>query len=181
MPGTNKRAENSADIGAITDKLAIIDVLTLYSRGIDRCDLDALHRVFWPDAVADYGSGPEDAHAWCAGVVRALATMARTQHALSNMLIELEGERATAETYCTAYHELSGPDGMVEMVVGGRYLDRLERRGAEWRVAERLYVMDWNRNGPSSAVWDQGMYARLTRRGGRKSDDPFYAFKEDRR
>ena len=116
----------------------------------------------------------QNAHAWAAATVGALKAMNRTFHSLSNMLIDLKGDHAEAETYCTAYHEVAGPDGLIEMVVGGRYLDRLEKRGGEWKIARRLYVMDWNRNVPSTCQWDEGLYATLTNRGARKPDDPLY-------
>ena len=155
-------------------RLAIQDVLTRYSRGVDRCDLETLKSSFWEDATVQYGADVENAHRWAEGLVVALKGMARTSHALSNMLIEIDGDRAQSETYCTAYHEVSTPDGMHEMIVGGRYLDRLERRDGAWRVASRLYVMDWNRNGPSTAEWSAGMYGTLTNHGTRWPDDLSY-------
>lgn len=60
------------------------------------------------------------------------------------------------------------------MVVAGRCLNRLEHRDSEWRIAERLYVMDWNRNIPSTCRWDGGIYASLNNRGARKPDDLLY-------
>ena len=160
---------------AVADRLAIIHILTVYSRGIDRCDLETLKTTFWPDGTAQYGDQPQNAHAWAAATVAALKGMNRTFHSLSNMLITLDGDTARGETYCTAYHEVAGPDGPIEMVVGGRYLDRLEKRNGEWRIASRLYVMDWNRNVPSTCQWDEGIYAGLVNRGSRKPDDPSYA------
>lgn len=62
------------------------------------------------------------------------------------------------------------------MVVGGRYLDRLVRRDGGWLIAERLYVMDWNRQGPSTMQDSGGMYDMLARRGRRWPDDPSYAW-----
>ena len=168
--------EIDADLKETIAKQKIADVLTRYSRGIDRCDIDTLSGVFWPDAVADYGSGRQNALEWARATVTALKTMRRTQHAISNMLIDVEGDTARAETYCQAYHELDGPSGPMEMVVGGRYLDRLERRGGSWRIADRVYVMDWNRNIPCTAQWDEGIYAGLKRRGGRLPDDPLRDF-----
>ncbi len=159
---------------AVADRLAIAEVLTLYSRGIDRCDLETLTATFWPDATAQYGAEPQNAHDWAAATVAALKGMERTFHSLSNMIIALDGDLATAETYCTAYHEVRGPGGLTEMVVGGRYLDTLQKRGGVWRILGRLYVMDWNRNVPSTSQWDQGLYATLVNRGARKPDDPFY-------
>lgn len=161
-------------LSRLASRLAIQDVLTRYSRGVDRCDLETLKSAFWQDAEVQYGADVEGAHRWAEGLVLALKGMARTSHALSNMLIDVDGDRATAETYCTAYHEVSTPTGMNEMIVGGRYLDQLEKRGEMWRIRSRLYMMDWNRNGPSTAIWDEGMYATLTNRGARWPDDFSY-------
>lgn len=166
--------ERSDLLTRVADELAIRHCLTRYSRGIDRCDVDVLKGVWWPGATADYGQGAIDALDWSETVIPALAGMRRTQHFLGNMLVELDGDTATAETYCRAYHEVDGEDGPVEMEVGGRYLDRLEKRDGEWRIATRRYVHDWNRNTPSTAAWDGPMYGNLTRVGQRKPDDASY-------
>ena len=60
------------------------------------------------------------------------------------------------------------------MTVGGRYLDTLEKRPEGWRIVERLYVMDWNRQGPATMRVEGGLYDVLQRRGGRKPADPLY-------
>ena len=172
MTGT----DDAADLREMIARQKIADVLARYARGIDRCDLDTLLGVFWPEAKADYGSGEQLAAAWCKATLEALKGMLRTQHAISNQLVEIDGDEARAETYCQAYHELESPAGRREMVVGGRYLDRLERRNGEWRIAQRTYVMDWNRNTPSTSLWDEGMYRGLNIRGARLPDDPLQAF-----
>lgn len=158
----------------VADRLAIMDVLNRYARGIDRCDLPVLQSVWWPEALVDYGTGEVSALVWSGRVIPALATMRRTQHFLGNMLIDIDGANSTAETYCRAWHEVDSPEGPQEMEVGGRYLDRLERRGDEWRLAHRRYVLDWSRNGPSTAQWDGPLYGTLTRHGQRMPHDPFY-------
>ena len=66
------------------------------------------------------------------------------------------------------------PNGIAEMEVGGRYLDRFEKRDGEWRIARRRYVLDWSRNGASTAQWDGPMYGNLKRHGARRPDDPSY-------
>lgn len=159
---------------SVEDRLAVMDRLCRYARGIDRCDLDTLLDVFWPEATADFGQGPGPAEDWARATVAALAGMLRTQHLLGNMIIDVTGDRAGAETYCRAWHETA--DGTV-MEVGGRYLDVLERRGTEWRILSRRYVMDWNSNAPSTGNWDEGLYATLTRRGQRWPEDPLYSGK----
>jgi hypothetical protein len=152
------------------------DVLARYCRGVDRCDLETLQGVFWPEATAQYGATIQNAWEWAAQLLPRLAQMLRTQHAISNSIIDVDGDRATAETYCRAYHEIETPEGRREMMVGGRYLDRLERRGGVWKIAARVYVMDWNQNTPSTAQWDGPMYGRLSTTGQRHPHDPLYSF-----
>lgn len=157
------------------DCLAILDVLARYTRGVDRCDLAVLTAVWAPDAVVDYGAGSIDAIIWSNGLVDALEThFLRTQHMLGQSIIDLDGDTATAETYCRAYHEQEGKQSRTEMIVGGRYLDELIRTADGWRIARRRYALDWNQNGPSSSLWAEGLYATLTRRSGRAPDDALY-------
>ena len=157
------------------DRLAILDLLARYTRGVDRCDLDVLAAVWAPGAMVDYGAGATDAVVWSKGLIAALrGHFLRTQHMLGQSIIDLDGDTATAETYCRAYHEQAGAQGPTEMVVGGRYLDELVRTPDGWRIARRRYALDWNQNGPSSALWDEGLYATLNRRSARAPDDVLY-------
>ena len=164
----------AADVLEMIARVKIADTLTRYSRGIDRCDIDTLLAVFWPEGTCNYGTGVSNAHDWARNTVAALKGMLRTQHAISNLCIDLDGDKAQAETYCQAYHELDGPDGRTEMVVGGRYLDHLERRDGVWKILSRVYVMDWNRNVASTCEWTTGIYATLNNRGAREPDDLLY-------
>ena len=165
---------DSEDLTIVAAKLAITDALTRYCRGIDRCDFDALKSAFWPDAIVNYGQADQNAWTWGEATLNALRTMERTQHAISNILIDVAGDRATGETYCRAYHEVKTDDGAIEMMVGGRYLDRFEKRGREWRIARRQYVMDFNQNGPSTSQWTTGIYAGLKTVAARAPEDPLY-------
>ncbi|NWK99136.1 hypothetical protein DM806_26455 [Sphingobium lactosutens] len=149
----------------------ITTLLHRYARGIDRCDEATLLSVWAESAEANYGSGWEDARDWCRGVLGRLRSMTATMHALSNIIIDIEGDRASAETYCQAYHLLPGPQ---RMIVGGRYLDALKRTPQGWKIHRRRYVMDWNETEPSKAIFGQGVFARFTTLGGRHPDDPLY-------
>ena len=158
----------------VAARLEIAELLARYCRGIDRCDASELDRVFADDAAIDYGSGAQGKASTCAGLLAAVGAMRLTQHAIGNVIIELEGSRARAETYCVALHILGEPGSETEMTVGGRYLDTLEKRPGGWRIVERLYVMDWNRQRPATMRVEGGLYDVLQRRGGRKPDDPLY-------
>lgn len=159
---------------AIADRQEITTLLHRYARGVDRCDAATLLSVWADGATANYGSGWTDAVEWSRGVLERLAAMTRTMHALSNIIIDLDGDEARAETYCQAYHLLPGEDGPHRMIVGGRYLDRLVRTAAGWRIQKRTYVMDWNETDPSTARFGEGPFTRFTTLGGRYPDDPLY-------
>jgi hypothetical protein len=49
-------------------------------------------------------------------------------------------------------------DGVTVLVGGGRYLDRLEKRDGEWRIAVRRLVMDYSYIVDGSAFGDGDRY-----------------------
>jgi len=160
-------------IEQLADRIAIQDVLVRYCRGIDRCDAAMQKSAYWEDATDDHGSFNGNAWAFSDYVIPALKRMERTMHLISNVYVELNGSSAKCETYCVAHHLL--PENG-EMVVGGRYLDRMEKRGGEWRIQKRVYVMDWNQNNAATVQWDNPFYSQLRTRGSRSPDDPWYSF-----
>jgi len=164
------------DLTELADRLAIAETLALYCRGIDRCDPEQLAAAFTPDALIDYGDGAKPIAETIPGLIAGLGSMRLTQHNISNTVMRIDRERAKAETHCVALHIIPAPEGEIELVVGGRYLDTLVKDGGRWRIAERLYVMDWNRTSPSTMVLEGGLFDGLQRRGARGSDDPSAAW-----
>lgn len=160
------------DVTECADRLAIAETLALYCRGIDRCDPDQLAAVFTPDARIDYGDGAKPVTEVIPGLMAGLGAMRLTQHNIGNTVMRIAGETAKAETNCVALHIIPAPEGEIELVVGGRYLDRLTRREGRWQIAERLYVMDWNRTAPATMQLSGGLFDGLQRRGARGAADP---------
>jgi len=164
------------DTAELADRLAIAETLALYCRGIDRCDADQLAAAFTPEAVIDYGDGAHPVAAVIPGLMAGLGSMRLTQHNITNTVIRITGDTARAETNCVALHIIPAPDGEVELTVGGRYLDTLARREGRWLIAERLYVMDWNRSVPATMALEGGLLGGLQRRGARGPADPASAW-----
>ncbi len=163
-------------IRALADRLAIEDTLARHCRGIDRCDAEELEQVFTEDARIDYGDGAKPRDQAISDLMAGLEAMRLTQHNIGNMICRIDGDSAKAETYCVALHILPGEQNDIELVVGGRYLDTLVKREGIWRISERLYIMDWNRQGPASMQTSGGLFDTLSRRGSRHPDDPSYAW-----
>lgn len=171
----------AAHVQSLWDHLQIEKLLATYCRAIDRCDADLLRTVYWPDAIEEHGLYNGNAWGFVEFIVPMLKGLKLTMHSISNTLIDLQGDRAAVETYVVAYHLAENAEGsQTELIVGGRYLDRFERRSGQWRIAKRTFVHDWNQNRPASVEWEAGWYAQLDVRGRNDRSDPSYALFRDR-
>lgn len=134
------------------DRLAILDCLARYCRGIDRMDAQVHASVYWPDGIESRGThiyeGPAPGFIdWVKGFIEPL----RTQHFLGQSIIEFTGAgTANVETYVQAYHLGKGNFNAEELIVGARYLDKFEKRGDEWRIKHRTMVVDYHRTKTAS-------------------------------
>ena len=67
----------------------------------------------------------------------------RTQHLISNVICEIDGDTANCETYWHYACFNKQPPPPVALA-GGRYFDRFERRDGRWAIAARQCVIDWH-------------------------------------
>jgi hypothetical protein len=162
------------ELQLLCDELAIRKVLAEYCRAVDRCDQKLLKSVYWPDAVDNHGVFSGNAWEFADFVMPLLRQMQRTMHQISNVLIELNSDRANVETYVCAYHLMETEQGPTDVIFLGRYLERFERRKGEWRIADRLVVMDWNRNHPATVRWEGDIYGPMKTHGQRHPTDASY-------
>jgi hypothetical protein len=138
----------------LADREAIRDVIMRYARGVDRVDTDLLHSVYWDDAVDDHTSFNGNAHEFVTWMVPRLKAMEQTVHFLGNIFVEIHGNFAAVESAFQAFHRLRDETrGPYDMVIGGRYVDRMEKRSGEWRIAYRKVLWDWYRTYPDSGDW----------------------------
>jgi SnoaL-like protein len=138
-------ASDDAKLTELLDREAIRDCIYRYCRGIDRADEASLRSSYWPDATDRHGpySGPvEGFFQWVGEVWK---TDARNVHQVSNILIEFrDTSNAVVESYFNALQRGPGKDGIVrQFLIAGRYCDRFEKRGREWRVAQPVLAYDW--------------------------------------
>jgi hypothetical protein len=164
------------DLAEVADRLAMHDVLAKHSRGVDRADEAILKSAYWPHATVEYGGFQGSAHEFCAILPAAISQHARTQHSVTNVAIEQDGDEARVESYVTAYHYTANDDGPdTEMTYLGRYLDTMQKRQDVWKISHRRIVMDWNQNVAATAVWEGPTFDGIAR-GGRVPKDPLYTF-----
>ncbi|MFM2043738.1 MAG: hypothetical protein RLY86_2314 [Pseudomonadota bacterium] len=134
------------------DHAAIRAVLDRLARGMERRDQALIDSVFWPEA------GHQAGQAGLAAMIRALPLLQgarRSTQMPGDLRITLTtaggaaaGEAdgtATVESRVVASHLLDVASDQREIVIGGRYIDRLERRHGDWRIADRRFLPDWKR------------------------------------
>lgn len=138
----------------LEDRAAISDIIAAYAHAIDRRRWAMMERLFHDDARFRFGAIEGD---WRGFVEQARAIIdpcLATQHQLGQTLFAFENaDTCHTETYMTAMHtippgypvEAAYPDKgcTYSAVVAGRYVDRFERRGGEWRIAQRTGLYDW--------------------------------------
>lgn len=155
------------DIAALSnllEKEAIREAALRYTRGIDRHDDALLLSAYHPDATDDHGHyiGPAQGFVDYANAVHAQHWVGH-HHYVTNQVIDLDGDSAHSEMYFMAV--LKRPDGVCDMV-GGRYLDRLEKRGGTWAVVDRACLVEWNveaspgPDGVDASMFIQGTWDR---------------------
>lgn len=134
------------EVQALLDKQALYELAVRYARGIDRRDRELLLSVYHEDAVDDHGAmfkgGATVFADWQPEV---MAQFELTTHYIMNTAYRLDGERAEGELHFIAYHRTTG-EAAKEIVVGGRYLDRYERRQGVWKIAYRTLIWDFTRS-----------------------------------
>jgi 3-phenylpropionate/cinnamic acid dioxygenase small subunit len=60
----------------------------------------------------------------------------RTRHVVTNVNIQIDGERASSRCYATVLQQTD--ELPLQPIASGRYVDRFERVRGEWRFADRL-------------------------------------------
>ena len=153
----------------------IRDCLYRYCRGIDRADEALIRAAYWPGGTDSHGAYKGSAEGFIDWAIKALPAIERGIHQIHNVLIELHGHQAAVESYFTALQRQPDASGrIVDVHMAGRYVDRFEKRGEEWRVADRVVVFDWLEQRPPQAGTEAERFAARTPIGSRWPDDPVY-------
>ena len=168
---------SEAWLDRLNSRAEITEVVLRYVRAIDRCDEALLRSCFHADARHRHGTFDGASADFCGHAMAVCRAVEATHHQLGPVSIELVGETAFVETYFTSHHRFGAvppPGGQPheDRFMGGRYVDRFERRQGVWKIAERQGINEWLRYEPAS---DRGFWSGLAgQRGRRDRDDPVY-------
>ncbi|WP_018686044.1 nuclear transport factor 2 family protein [Actinokineospora enzanensis] len=132
---------------ALTDRVEITTLIDRFFRALDERGLDLAwgRTVFTEDAHVAFPIGE---HRGLSEIVAALADgMSRfgaTQHAGSNYLVDVDGDRANVRWNAIQTHlPLGGTPFDVPFVSGGYYEGEVVRTADGWRFREQRYHIVW--------------------------------------
>lgn len=138
----------------LADRAAITDIVTRFGWRLDRRDWAGLKALFTDVVRTDYtalwGGEPQEA-----SVDELLATdrqgswrrtmdgLEATQHLITNILVTVDGDTATATANVVGVHRLTNPHGGPLWTVGGTYEFVLTRTADGWRIRAITQGITW--------------------------------------
>jgi hypothetical protein len=136
---------------AARDRLAIRKLVDDYAHFADRRLAEQQKSLFTEDThfvVYMEGQGSEptqvlDGREALTPVFDDLNRYHATQHFNGQSTVELDGNRASGETYCIAHHLFTNNGERRLMVAWLRYGDTFVNRVGSWLFAERNLYVDW--------------------------------------
>lgn len=157
----------------LLDKQDIMQCLARFSRGMDRFDRDIYISAFHDDATIAAGpfvGNASECYDWAIPMHE--AGQVATHHNLLNTTIDLDGDTAHTETY---YLFVGRNRDESNWMAGGRYIDRLEKRDGEWKIALRMNAIEWSGMAPTMPLPFADMPGVLDNGApSRDKDDPSY-------
>ena len=161
---------DTAMLQDLADRQAIAELIYRYCRSVDRLDIPLGHSIWHEDGVADYGAGFYQGPG--KGVIdlicaQHLQTLGHS-HNVTNILLQLAGDKAGSESYCTATLRVRRGETLLQMTVWSRYVDAWSRRNGRWGLDKRLAIRDFDEIREARAMAEHDV-------GRRDRSDPSYA------
>lgn len=138
------------DVQAHQDRIEIQELLYKYARSVDTNDWVAYASVFTEDAVLDYSSvgfpvGSRDQIT--AIFSSSMGNMPWTQHLISNIQIDLDGNRANVTAMFL--NPMQHPSLEDISVCGGYYHHKMVRTADGWKSEHLVEENRWFKNRPT--------------------------------
>ena len=139
------------DLQALHDTIEIHELLARYARGVDSRDWELWKAVFTPDATIDYTSAGavvgrrDEVAAW---LEQGLGTVPMTQHFITNIEVDLSGDRARARAMF--YNPMLLPGMAEQSYCGGYYHHDLVRTAEGWKSERLVEENVWFVNPPGA-------------------------------
>lgn len=146
---------------AIANHQAITDQIYSYCRAMDRIDHQLGYSIWHEYGTAHYGpmfSGT--GRGFIDWVCEQHSGMLSHSHQVSNILIQLDGDKAGSESYVTAALRFRQDSKLMQVTAKGRYVDRWSRRDGRWAIDHRIYIQDFDEMHEVTATLTEGWSRR---------------------
>jgi hypothetical protein len=135
----------------LLDKQAIHELLSAYCNAADRHDNEKMRSLYHEDALDDHASFFKGLAMDFIDKLPAIQVpMEILHHNVTTVNLKLDGDKAEGEVYIIAFHKIRTDQGSLDLLIGGRYFDKYQKRDGVWKFAHRAVVADWaNLHNPS--------------------------------
>ena len=159
-----------ARLEAAADRQEIADLIYRYCRAMDRMDHEQGYAIWHEDGTADYGPDifQGTGHGFIDWVCESHKHLDAHSHQISNIVIELDGDRAGSEAYVTATLRAFRDGKHMQITAWSRYIDQWSKRDGRWGIDSRVTVMDFDEMREVSPMKQHSL-------GSRDHADPSYA------
>ena len=135
----------------MVDKSDIQSLILNYAWGIDSRNWPLFRSIFADEVEMDFSSysgqpgSKMSGDQWVDGCQRMLPGFDATQHVLTNFMIEVDGDSASAIVYMKAEHFIANSLGDNSHTLGGYYTHRLARSENGWLIHATTLTVTWSR------------------------------------
>jgi hypothetical protein len=157
------------------DDFALRKLVHTYCRAVDRGDFVTLRELYHRDA-ADSHDPRGSVDEFLESLEASRPHIRSMQHNITTVNFVIDGNLAEGEVYTIATHTFGAGDRDVDVIIGGRYLDKYEKRDEVWKIIERTIVTDWAHVNDPSSVDLSHPITRGTLKGSPGADDPSHQF-----
>jgi hypothetical protein len=170
-------------LDALLDKQALYELVCAYASAADRHDHARMRALYHEDAIDEHGhfaKGP--AMEFIDKLPQIQAPMEILHHNVTTVNFRLAGDRAEGEVYIIAFHKVKPPapagGASYDVLIGGRYFDKYEKRAGVWKFSHRSIVADWAYTAAPSQVKLDHPFLAGAHIGRPGPADPSYGFFE---
>jgi ketosteroid isomerase-like protein len=172
---TTKTREQQLD--ELLDKQAITELIMAYANAADRHDHAKMRALYHEDAIDEHGhfaKGP--AMDFIDKLPEIQKGMDILHHNVTTVNLKLDGHYAEGEVYIIAFHKVKDGGKGYDVLIGGRYFDKYEKRNGVWKFSHRSIVADWAYPAAPSKVDLDHPFLAGAYIGQPGPDDPSYGF-----
>lgn len=173
MSSEDRLARLERKVQYLTDRQEILDCVTRNSRGNDRFDAELIASTYHPDGWHELGHSRIPGPGYGDHANHAHAALCEVNlHNVTMQSCEIDGDVAHAESYVIGLFADKGVE--TSRMLAGRYIDRLERRNGEWRIALRRATVEVVMEGKAMMPNGQTPPGSGYLKGSRDRSDPSY-------